>query len=495
MKLSVCIPVYNERFWLKPFWERLQSTPIDRCENIDSVELILVDDGSSDGTSAILDTLCSRPFQFHCGRSAKIQLIHLEKNRGKGFAIRHAIQQSTGDVVLIQDADLEYFTSDYPALINPITRNVADAVFGTRFAGHPRRVLGYWHSLMNRCLTLLANMLFNLDMTDMETASKVFRGEMVRAFRLTSARFGIEPEFASRLGRCGARLFEVPVGYSGRSFRQGKKIRPKDGLKALYQIFKFSLWDTEPYEPAAMQRLTTIEKMSYLIYDPLIHKALGPLRIKNENLEILELSGGVGSLTETLLHYGNVVTAENSTYFLDKIRSRFPNHPGFGVKLWDASKDEVPKDWVGRFDCVVAFHLLEQIENDERALDRWRQCLKPDGILLTVVPHHPGLYSSLDKALGHRRRYDLNSLKAKLNRSGYEVSSHCLGNSMGALGWLWQGRIWRRTHFPLRQARFYALLKQIFGPIEKKMEGWAGLHLMALAKPNQINTDSERSAA
>jgi glycosyltransferase involved in cell wall biosynthesis len=229
MCLSVLIPVYNERNTIDLILDMVAASPFRK-------EIIVVDDASTDGTGAILDTLHAQ------GRIDRLH--HQPKNRGKGAAIRQALSMSTGDIVIVQDADLEYDPADWPAVLEPIIDGRADACFGSRFLGGPHRVLYYWHSVGNKLLTTYSNMLTNLNLTDMETCYKAMRGELARSLlpRLTSDRFGFEPEITARLSRAGARIYEVPVSYAGRTYAEGKKIGWRDGVAAFWHITRCNLF-------------------------------------------------------------------------------------------------------------------------------------------------------------------------------------------------------------------------------------------------------------
>jgi glycosyltransferase involved in cell wall biosynthesis len=227
--LSVLVPVYNERETIDLIVDQVNATPLRK-------EIICVNDRSNDGTEEILDRLLEQ------GRIDR--LIHQPENRGKGAAIRAALAASTGDIVLVQDADLEYDPDDWPGLLAPIIDGRADACFGSRFLGGPHRVLYYWHSVGNRWLTTYSNMLTNLNLTDMETCYKAMRGDLARSLvpRLRANRFGFEPEITARLARADARIFEVPISYSGRTYAEGKKIGWKDGVAAFWHITKYNLF-------------------------------------------------------------------------------------------------------------------------------------------------------------------------------------------------------------------------------------------------------------
>ncbi len=232
MKLSVLIPVYNEERTLEEVVRRVCSIELPK-------EIILVDDGSKDRSREILTRL-----QVETERAPdplnELKFFLQPHNQGKGAAIKVALDHARGEVIIIQDADLEYDPHDYPALLEPIERGLADVVYGTRFAGGgAHRVLFFWHSLGNRMLTLVSNMLTNLNLSDMEVGYKMFRAEVLKSIRLESNRFGFEPEVTMKLAKKGYRFYEVPISYHGRTYQEGKKITWKDGVSALYYIFRF----------------------------------------------------------------------------------------------------------------------------------------------------------------------------------------------------------------------------------------------------------------
>lgn len=224
--LSVLIPAYNEGPTVDAVAERLAVVPL-------KLEIIAVNDGSTDDTGARLDALQK------CGKIHKV--IHHETNRGKGAAIRAAVAAATGDVIVVQDADLEYDPTELPDLMAPILDGRADAVFGSRFLGGPHRVLFFWHMVGNRLLTLLSNMLTDLNLTDMETCYKMVRSDLMKRLPLRSDRFGFEPELTARLAQAKARIYEMQISYSGRTYAEGKKIDWKDGVAALWHILRFNL--------------------------------------------------------------------------------------------------------------------------------------------------------------------------------------------------------------------------------------------------------------
>jgi glycosyltransferase involved in cell wall biosynthesis len=227
MILSVIIPVYNEKKTIDEIVRRVGAVPLEK-------EIIVVDDFSQDGTREMLTSLA--------GRHANLKVVYHDRNRGKGFAIRTGLAHVTGDMVIVQDADLEYNPEEYPRLVRPIVDGRADVVFGSRFAGgEEHRVLYFWHYLGNRFLTLLSNMFTNLNLSDMETGYKVFKADIIKDIRLEQNRFGFEPEITAKVARAGCRIFEVGISYSGRTYAEGKKIGWKDGITAIWCILKYRI--------------------------------------------------------------------------------------------------------------------------------------------------------------------------------------------------------------------------------------------------------------
>ena len=248
MKLSVVIPVYNERQTVAEVLHRVQDIDLHGVDK----EIIVVDDGSTDGTRRLLEQIVNvrttadvRTMKL--GESdrelpvSNIRVLFLEKNQGKGAALRRGFREVKGDVIIVQDADLEYDPDNFPALLEPIEKDMADVVYGSRFLGGPHRVLYFWHSLGNRILTLLSNIFTNLNLTDVETGYKMFRREILEGIEIEENRFGVEPELTAKIARKRCRVYEVPISYYGRTYAEGKKIGWKDGVKALYCILRYNL--------------------------------------------------------------------------------------------------------------------------------------------------------------------------------------------------------------------------------------------------------------
>lgn len=229
--LSILMPVYNERATIGTIIDRVLSVDVG-CEK----ELVIVDDASTDGTREWLRDLAAKARHG-------IKLVFHEKNQGKGAAIRTGLSEVTGDLVLIQDADLEYDPADYPKLLEPLFRGQADVVYGNRFHGGVHRVLYFWHSLGNQALTFLSNLLTNLNLSDMEVGYKAFRADVLKRITLRSNRFGFEPEVTAKVAKLGCRIYEVPIAYHGRTYAEGKKITWRDGFAALWCLARYRFFD------------------------------------------------------------------------------------------------------------------------------------------------------------------------------------------------------------------------------------------------------------
>src|SRR5580692_6226582 len=382
MLLSILIPVYNERTVVDRSISLVLNAPLP--ENMER-ELIIVDDCSSDGTFDILKRLAA---EF-----PQIQLYRHANNRGKGAAVRTAIDKATGDFSLIQDADLEYDPSEYPKLLRPMLDGHADAVFGSRYmAGEQTRILPFWHSMINKGLTLVSNMFCNLNLTDMETCYKVFRTDLLKSIPIRSDRFGFEPEIVMKCAKRKLRIYEVPISYHGRTSEEGKKIGWKDGLKALGVIVKCWLIDdlyAVPYGRGVLNNLTgTPQYLSWLA------RKLRP----HVGDEVLEVGAGIGNLTGRLMGRRVLyVAAEKDPLHLHALHNRFLRTPNVVVQRINP---EAPADLAGMeasFDTVLCLNVLEYLDDPAAVLRTLGATLKSGGRLVVLTPNSPALFGSLDR--------------------------------------------------------------------------------------------------
>src|ERR1017187_2987256 len=402
MKLSILIPVYNERTVVERSIAQVISAPLpEQMER----ELVIVDDRSTDGTWDILTRLAETV--------PSIRLFRHEVNQGKGAAVRTAIQQACGDFCLVQDADLEYDPSEYPRLLRPLLDGHADAVFGSRYlAGEQTRVLPFWHSIINKGLTITCNMFCNLNLTDMETCYKVFRTDLLKSIPIRSDRFGFEPEIVMKSAKRKLRIYEVPISYHGRTYEEGKKIGWKDGLKAFAVILKFWLIDdlyAVPYGRGVLNNLTgTPQYLSWLV------RKLRP----HVGDEVLEIDAGLGNLTGRLMSPRALSgAAQKAPRHLHALRTRFRRTPTVAVQRIDP---EAPGDFAGlenSFDTVLCLNVLEHLDDAGRLLESLAATMRPGGSLLVLVPNVPGAYGSLDRKMGHKRRYSRATIGQQIGRA------------------------------------------------------------------------------
>jgi len=431
-------------------------------------EIILVDDCSTDGTSAILDRIVAA--------HPEMRLIKKPVNEGKGAAIRTAIAHATGDFCLVQDADLEYDPNEYSRLLRPLLDGHADAVFGSRYlAAEQSRVLPFWHSMINKTLTILSNMFCNLNLTDMETCYKVFRTDLLKSIPIRSNRFGFEPEITMKSSKRKLRIYEVPISYHGRTFEEGKKIGWKDGVKALGAIIYFWLIDdlyVEPYGRGHLHNITgTPQYVAWLT--SMLRPQLGD--------RVLEVGAGIGNLVGRMMGKRQLyMAAERDPLYLHALRNRFLRTPNVQVRNLDpenaAACAELPAD----FDTVIAAGVLEFSSDPGALVKNLASKLAPGGKLLVIVPNSQALYCNMDRTLGHKRRFDTGELGRLIADAGLDVTSIQRFNSMAYAAWLVSGKLFgsqRLNRFTLKLFDKTVWIWRRLDPILP----WPGLTLFAVA--------------
>ncbi|PWU06103.1 MAG: glycosyl transferase [Terriglobia bacterium] len=466
MKLSILMPVYNERTVVERSISQVLTAPLP--ENLER-ELIIIDDCSHDGTFPILERLAAA--------FPQIRLYRHGHNQGKGAAIRTAIQKAAGDFALIQDADLEYDPAEYPRLLRPLLDGHADAVFGSRYmAGEQMRALLFWHSMINKGLTLISNMFCNLNLTDMETGYKVFRTDLLKSIPIRSDRFGFEPEIVMKSAKRKLRIYEVPISYHGRTYEEGKKIGWKDGLKALGVVLKYWLIDdlyAAPYGRGVLNNLTgTPQYLSWL--SRTLRPHLGDT--------VLEVGAGIGNIAGRLMGKRLAyVAAEKDPLYLHALRNRFLRTPNVTVQHIDP---ENPEDLAGLeqcFDTVLCLNVLEYLEDPVRVLEALGATLRPGGVVVVLVPQGPRLYGTLDRSLGHKRRYRAAQASELLEGCGFAVEKIYNFNKAGTPPWWAYSKVVETRKIGKLVLKIFDKTVWIWRHLDRFMP-WNGLSLIVVAR-------------
>lgn len=465
MKLSILIPVYNERYLVGELVRRVLAAPLP--EGIER-ELVIVDDGSTDGTADVLKPLAAR-------HADAIRLFHHGRNQGKGAALRTAIDHAAGEFCVFQDADLEYDPNDYPRLLEPLLSGVADAVYGSRFqpAGR-RRVLYFWHSLGNRLLTGLSNACNDLNLTDVATCYKAFRTAILKTIPLRCDGFAVEAELTAKLAKRGLRLYEVPVSYDGRTYREGKKVTWRDGLRlaaaSLWYLVIDDLYD-ERTGHDILASLSRAHRFNRWMADTL-RPHLGD--------RVLEVGAGIGNMTTQFLPRDHYIATDLDDLHLEVLQGMALRRTGLDVERIDATNPADFDPVRGRADTVVCLNVMEHIHASQQAASNFFDLLPPGGRAIVLVPQGPWLHSPLDDALGHVKRYTRDDLRRLMAEAGFDVPTLFDFNRIGVVGWFLNGRLLRRTRMAKYQLKAYDSLVWLWRRIDRFLP-WHGLSLVAVA--------------
>jgi glycosyltransferase involved in cell wall biosynthesis len=444
ISLSVLVPVYNEQFVAAVSLRRLEL--LEGSQHLSRIEVIVVDDASRDGTPEVLAQFAQER-AAHPSPKMRWTFLRHERNSGKGAAVRTALAHATGDVTVIHDADLEYHPKDLLRIARVFVEEPADAVFGSRFAGAGvRRVLLYRHQLGNKLLTLLCNLATNLNLTDMETCYKAVRTPLLRSIPLVSDDFRLEPELTIKLAKRRARIFEVPISYSGRTYEEGKKINWKDGFRALLAILRFTLSDRvyreDEYGSQILARLARAPRFCAWLADT-IRPYLGE--------RVLEIGSGVGNLTQRLIPRRHYVASDINPLYLQALASLQEGRPYLTTSYCDVTQRSSFPALEHGYDTVVCLNVLEHVADDRAALDNIRSSLSERGRAILLVPQGRWNYGSLDRVLGHQRRYGRRELLRLAADCGFEPVRLFGFNRAGTPAWFLNGKILRRRTFGLAQ--------------------------------------------
>ncbi len=464
-KVSILVPLFNEEEFVQPLLERVLRAPLG--SDIER-EIVVVDDGSTDSSVEIVSELQARS-------GGLIRLIRHKQNRGKGAAVRTAIENATGDFAIIQDADLEYDPNEYSKLLRPLLENEADVVYGSRFLNSgERRVLYFWHAVANRVLTELCNVVSDLNLTDMETCYKAFRTSLLKSIPIRSERFGIEPEITIKVARREARIFETAISYHGRTYAEGKKIGMKDALEAVYVILRYSL-TRDIYLGSGPEILEAFSAAGHF------NRWMADTIVPYIGKEVMEIGAGIGNLTRLLApRRKRYVAMDIDAEHLARLTTRFHHRPNLQVSKCDLANPEDFVPYAGSMDSVICLNVLEHVEDDRTGLDNIYSVLKPGGRAIILVPHGQEIFGTLDTVLGHYRRYSHAELQKKMSAAGFRVDQILDFNRISRPGWYISGRILKRKRIGYLSLKVFDQFVWLWRRIDKLFP-WAPTSIIAIA--------------
>lgn len=458
--LSILVPVYNEQYLVETSLRRLQV--LAESPLLERIKIIVVDDGSSDGTAEVLARLRASLESEEVDPKLSWTWERHKKNSGKGAAIRTGLEYADTELVVIHDADLEYHPGDLLPMVELFLSEEADAVFGSRFmSGGYKRALFFRHQLGNKLLTFLCDLVCDLNLTDMETCYKMVRAELLKSIPLESATFDVEPELAIKLAKRGARIFEMPISYSGRTYTEGKKIGWKDGVRALRAIAKYAISDriykADEHGGEILERLNRAPRFNRWMAE-VIAPYLGD--------RVLEIGAGRGNLSLHFMPRSIYWATDINAFYLEYLMTLRPTRPYMRVAYTDAERFETfPREQ--KFDSVVCLNVVEHVQDDVGALRNIWSVLEQDGCAVVLVPYGPKLYGTLDEVLGHCRRYTHEQLSKVAQEAGFRVEGILNFNRPGVPAWWLNGKILRRKTFGRGQIRMLNVLTPLFRKIDR----------------------------
>jgi glycosyltransferase involved in cell wall biosynthesis len=463
ISVSVLVPVFNEQHLVAECLNRLML--LAECDVLSSIEVIVVDDGSTDRTPEVLSEFARSQNASVPAGSGRIRwsFDRHQQNLGKGAAIRTALAKAKGEISVIQDADLEYHPQDLIKLLRVFAEHDADAVFGSRFAsGEVRRALLFRHQLGNKFLTFLCNLITNLNLSDVWTGYKAVRTDLLKSIPITANDFRLEPEITIKLAKREARIFEVPISYFGRGYQEGKKIDWRDGVLAFWAMLRYALSDdiycTDEYGSQMLARLPRAPRFNRWMADT-IRPYCGE--------RVLEVGSGVGNITRQLIPRTRYVASDINPLYLQTLANLGADRPYMETAYCDvtdlSSFPRIEPD----YDTVVCLNVIEHVADDRAALLNINRVLSPSGRAIILVPQGPGNIGTLDEVLGHQRRYARDTLIALAAECGFEVRKIIEFNRIGSIAWFFNGKILRRRTFGLGQLWLLNLLTPVFRRIDR----------------------------
>ena len=464
--VSILVPLYNEEEFIGTLLERVLAAPLP--ENL-SREVIVTDDGSTDGSDKVVEEVAAR----HPGL---VRLVRQERNLGKGAAIRTAVEHANGEYCLIQDADLEYDPQEYPDLLKPLLEGKADAVYGSRFMiVAARRVMYFWHSVANWIVSGMCNLVADLNLTDMGTGYKAFRTALLKETPIRSDGFGFEPEITIKLARRGARIYEVPVSYHGRTYEEGKKIRVKDAVKIVFSIARFARSGDLYKDPGAktLHALSAAPRFNRWMADT-IRPYVGQ--------RVLEIGSGIGNLSRSLLPgRKRYVATDINPEHLARLAARFPHRPNLEAHFCDLTKPVDFEGFANSMDTVICLNVLEHVEDDPMGLANIYSALDRGGRAIVLVPEGQSVFGTIDVALGHFRRYSEEELKKKMEAAGFQVERVIRFNRVSRFPWYVSGKILKRTSLDWNQMQLYDRLVWLWRRIDPFLP-WKPTSIIGIAR-------------
>jgi glycosyltransferase involved in cell wall biosynthesis len=459
--LSVIVPVYNEQFLVAESLKRL--AVLGESPLLRRIQVIVIDDASTDQTAQALARFQT---SLPIGDAGKFdwRFLTQERNQGKGAAVRRGIEVADCDLAVMHDADLEYHPHDLLKMIPLFLDEDADVIYGSRFLpGQFRRVLFFRHEIGNRLLTFLCDLVCDLNLTDMETCYKMMRTELLKSVPLESSDFRIEPELTIKLAKRGARIFEVPISYSGRTYQEGKKINWKDGVLALGAILKYAasdrIYKEDEFGSAILARLSRAPRFTRWMADT-VRPYVGQ--------RVLEIGAGIGNLTVNLIPRPLYWATDINPLYLHSLRRLTQGKPYLRTQFTDVTMPETfPQEQ--QFDTVICLNVVEHVQDDLAALCSIHNILEAGGRAIILVPQGQWLYGTLDEVLGHCRRYSPEQLADVGKRAGFQVKEVLTFNRAGTPAWWLNGKLLRRKTFGLGQIKMLNLLTPLFRRAERWM--------------------------